>query len=291
MQEDKSNIVVYNDGELELNVSVENETVWLNRNQISELFGRDIKTIGKHISNVFKDKELEIYSTVAKFATLQNEGGREVKRDIEYYNLDLIISVGYRVKSQKGVRFRQWATSILKNYIQNGYVINGEKITNQRFKELENEVTLLKSKVENISNSLEDKILKPKQDIFYDGQIFDAYIFINDLLKLAVDEIILIDNYIDETVFTLFSKYPNIKIKIYTHTISKSLKLDFEKYRKQYNNIELFEFKKSHDRFLIIDKKEVYHIGASLKDLGKRWFAFSKLEIENLKILEKLKCN
>jgi hypothetical protein len=291
MQEDKLNIVVYNDGELELNVSVENETVWLNRNQISELFGRDIKTIGKHISNVFKDKELEIYSTVAKFATLQNEGGREVKRDIEYYNLDLIISVGYRVKSQKGVRFRQWATSILKNYIQNGYVINGEKITNQRFKELEHEVTLLKSKVENIINSIEDKTLKPKQDIFYDGQIFDAYIFINDLLKLAVDEIILIDNYIDETVFTLFSKYPNIKIKIYTHTISKSLKLDFEKYRKQYKNIELFEFKNSHDRFLIIDKKEVYHIGASLKDLGKRWFAFSKLEIENLKILEKLKCN
>ena len=291
MQEDKSNIVVYNDGELELNVSVENETVWLNRNQISELFGRDIKTIGKHISNVFKDKELEIYSTVAKFATLQNEGGREVKRDIEYYNLDLIISVGYRVKSQKGVRFRQWATSILKNYIQNGYVINGEKITNQRFKELENEVTFLKSKVENIINSIEDKTIKTKQDIFYDGQIFDAYIFINDLLKLAVDEIILIDNYIDETVFTLFSKYPNIKIKIYTHTISKSLKLDFEKYQKQYKNVELFEFKNSHDRFLIIDKKEVYHIGASLKDLGKKWFAFSKFEIENLKILEKLKCN
>jgi hypothetical protein len=291
MQENKSNIVVYNDGELELNVSVENESVWLNRNQISELFGRDIKTIGKHISNVFKDKELEIYSTVAKFATLQNEGGREVKRDIEYYNLDVIISVGYRVKSQKGVKFRQWATSILKNYIQNGYVINADKITNKRFKELENDVTLLKSKVENISNSLVDKTLKPKQGIFYDGEIFDAYVFINNLLKLAVDEIILIDNYIDETVFTLFSKYLNIKIKVYTHTISKSLKLDFEKYKKQYNNIELFEFKNSHDRFLIIDKKEVYHLGASLKDLGKKWFAFSKFEIENLKILEKLKCN
>lgn len=289
MQENKSNIVVYNDGELELNVSVENETVWLNRNQISELFGRDIKTIGKHISNVFKDKELEIYSTVAKFATLQKEGEREVKRDIEYYNLDLIISVGYRVKSQKGVKFRQWATSILKNYIQNGYAINGEKITNQRFKELEKEVIILKSKVENISNSLEDKTLKPKQGIFYNGEIFDAYVFINDLLKNATNEIILIDNYIDETVFTLFSKYPNIKTKIYTHTISKSLKLDFEKYQKQYKNIELYEFINSHDRFLIIDKKEVFHIGASLKDLGKKWFAFSKFEIENLKILEYLK--
>lgn len=291
MQENKSNIIVYNDGELELNVSIEQESVWLNLNQICELFDRDKSVISRHIKNIFLEKELEKISTVAKYATVQFEGGREILRDIEYYNLDVIISVGYRVKSQKGVKFRQWATSILKNYIQNGYVINGEKITNQRFKELENEVLLLKSKVENISNSLEDKTLKPKQDIFYDGQIFDAYIFINDLLKLAVDEIILIDNYIDETVFILFSKYPNIKIKIYTHTISKSLKLDFEKYRKQYNNIELFEFKKSHDRFLIIDKKEVYHIGASLKDLGKRWFAFSKLEIENLKILEKLKCN
>ena len=291
MQENKSNIIVYNDGELELNVSIEQESVWLNLNQICELFDRDKSVISRHIKNIFLEKELEKISTVAKYATVQFEGGREILRDIEYYNLDVIISVGYRVKSQKGVKFRQWATSILKNYIQNGYAINGEKITNQRFKELENEVLLLKSKVENISNSLEDKTLKPKQDIFYDGQIFDAYIFINDLLKLAVDEIILIDNYIDETVFILFSKYPNIKIKIYTHTISKSLKLDFEKYRKQYNNIELFEFKKSHDRFLIIDKKEVYHIGASLKDLGKRWFAFSKLEIENLKILEKLKCN
>jgi hypothetical protein len=212
MQENKSNIVVYNDGELELKVSVEQESVWLNLNQICELFDRDKSVISRHIKNIFLEKELEKFSTVAKYATVQFEGGREILRDIEYYNLDVIISVGYRVKSQKGVRFRQWATSILKNYIQNGYVINADKITNQRFKELENDVTLLKSKVENISNSLEDKTLNPKQGIFYDGEIFDAYVFINDLLKLAVDEIILIDNYIDETVFTLFSKYSNIKI-------------------------------------------------------------------------------
>ena len=201
----------------------------------------------------------------------------------------MIISIGYRVNSIKATKFRQWATSVLKNYIQNGYIINSDKITNDRFKELENDVILLKSKVENISNLLEDKTLKPKQGIFYDGQIFDAYVFINDLFKIAVDEIILIDNYIDETVFTLFSKYPNIKIKIYTKIISKQLKLDFEKYKTQYRNIELKEFKNSHDRFLILDKKEIYHIGASLKDLGKKWFAFSNFEIENLKILEKLK--
>lgn len=191
--------------------------------------------------------------------------------------MDVIISVGYRVKSQKGVRFRQWATNILKNYIQNNYVINGEKITNQRFKELENEVARLKSEVENISNLFEDKTLKPKQGIFYNGQIFDAYVFINDLLKSAVDEVLLIDNYIDETVFTIFSKYPNIKVKIYTQNITKQLKLDFKKYETQYQNIELIEFRNSHDRFLILDKKEVYHLGASIKDLGKKWFAFLSL--------------
>jgi hypothetical protein len=140
------------------------------------------------------------------------------------------------------------------------------------------------TKINQILNALEDKTLKPKQGIFYDGQIFDAYVFVNDLLKLATNEIILIDNYIDETVFTIFSKYPNIKIKIYTSNITKQLKLDFEKYQTQYKNIDLIQFKNSHDRFLIIDKKEVYHIGASLKDLAKKWFAFSKLEIENLKI-------
>ncbi|MFW3353660.1 hypothetical protein ACOTVQ_10010 [Aliarcobacter butzleri] len=137
--------------------------------------------------------------------------------------------------------------------------------------------------------ALENKSLKPKQGIFYDGEIFDAYIFINDLIKNAKDEIILIDNYIDESVFTLFSKYPNIKIKIYTQSITKQLKLDFEKYQKQYQNIELFEFKNSHDRFLIIDKKEIYHIGASLKDLGKKWFAFSKINLEIAELLGKLK--
>ena len=141
---------------------------------------------------------------------------------------------------------------------------------------------IIKSKIKN--NSLEFI-----QNIFYDGQVFDAYVFINDLLKLARKEVILLDNYIDETVFTFFSKYPNIKIKIYTQNISKQLKLDFEKYSKQYQNIELKEFKNSHDRFLIIDKKDIYHLGASLKDLGKKWFAFSKFEMNTFDVLVRLK--
>ncbi|MBE0515758.1 RhuM family protein [Sulfurimonas sp.] len=282
----KSDLIIYNDGELELDVSVKNDTVWLNRHQISELFGRDVKTIGKHIGNVFSDGELEKFSVVANFATTAHDGKTY---NVEYYSLDVIISVGYRVKSQKGVRFRQWATKVLKNYITDGYVINSEKITNQRFKELENEVVLLKSKVSNLSNSLEGTALKQKQGILFDGQIYDAYVFVNDLLKSAKNEVVLIDNYIDDTVFTLFSKYQNLKIKIYTQSISKQLRLDFQKYNSQYQNIELDEFKKAHDRFLIIDNTEIYHIGVSLKDLGKKWFAFSKFEMEALEILQRLK--
>ena len=275
---------------MELKVSVENETIWLTQKQLGELFNIEIHTINYHIKNIYKQKELLQNPTTRKIRIVQKEGNREVERDVEHYNLDMIISIGYRVNSITATKFRQWATSVLKNYIQNGYVINGEKITNQRFKELENDVINLKSKVENISNALEDKTLNTtKQGIFYDGQIFDTYVFVNDLLKLARNEIILIDNYIDETVFTLFSKYPNIKIKIYTSNITKQLKLDFEKYQTQYQNIELNEFKNSHDRFLIIDKKEIYHIGASLKDLGKKWFAFSKFEMQSLEILERVK--
>jgi len=197
--------------------------------------------------------------------------------------------VGYRVSSIKATKFRQWATSVLKNYIQNSYAINSDKITNERFKELENDVSLLKSQVANISKGLENNTIQPKYGIFYDGQIYDAYAFVNDLLKSAKSEVVLIDNYIDDTVFTLFSKYPNLKIKIYTGNISKQLKLDYQKYTSQYQNIELIEFKNSHDRFLILDKKEVFHIGASLKDLGKKWFGFSKFEMGTLDILGRLK--
>lgn len=284
-----SNTIIYNNGELELNVSIDNETVWLNRNQISELFGRDVKTIGKHINNVFSDGELEKVLTVANFATVQNEGGRAVKRDVEYYNLDVIISVGYRVKSHNGVKFRQWATSVLKSYIADGYAINSEKITNQRFKELENSVKLLSSRMDDISNLIKNDSTQPQEGIFFDGQVYDAYAFINDLIKSAKNEVILIDNYVDDSVFTLFSKYSNLKVIIYTQTITKQLKLDYQKYKVQYKNIKLHEFKNTHDRFIIIDNSKIYHIGASLKDLGKKWFAFSKFDMDALEILEKLK--
>ena len=277
-----SNLVVYNDGELELKVSVDSETIWLTQRQLAELFNVTVPNINMHIKAIYKDVELIKNRTIQNFLIVQKEGNREVERNVEHYNLDMIISIGYRVNSIKATKFRQWATSILKNYIQNGYAINSHKITEQRLLSLENDMQFIKSKIKN--NRLE-----LKENIFYDGQVFDSYSFINDLLKLAKSEIILIDNYIDDTVFTLFSKYPNISFIIYTSNISKQLNLDFEKYQKQYKNITLKTFKESHDRFLIIDKKEIYHIGASLKDLGKKWFAFSKMNLDINEILEKLK--
>ncbi len=288
-EQKKSNIVIYSEGELELNVSVNDETLWLTQKQISELFEVTISNINMHIKSIFNDEELFENRTIQKYLIVQQEGKRKVKREVEHYNLDVVISVGYRVNSKRATKFRQWATSVLKSYIQNGYVINSDKITHQRFKELENDVSLLKSKVENISNSLENRTLKQKEGIFFDGQTYDAYVFVNDLLKSTKGEVVLIDNYIDESVFTLFSKYPNLKIKIFTQSISKQLYLDYQKYKTQYQNIELQEFKNSHDRFLIIDKTEIYHIGASLKDLGKKWFAFSKFEISAFEILGRLK--
>ena len=178
---------------------------------------------------------------------------------------------------------------IIKTFANLRKIISQNISMFERFERVDQRLSIHDKNFDRLFEALEDKTLKAKQGIFYDGQIFDAYVFVNDLLKLATTEIILIDNYIDETVFTIFSKYPNIRIKIYTQNISKQLKLDFEKYSKQYQNIELKEFKNSHDRFLIIDKKNIYHLGASLKDLGKKWFAFSKFEMNTFDVLARLK--
>jgi len=274
----QSSVVVYNDGEIALNVSVDEDTVWLNRNQISDLFERDVKTIGKHINKVFLDGELVKFSTVANFATVQMEGEREVKRDVEFYNLDMIISLGYRVNSKKGVKFRQWATSVLKHYIQNGYAINTHKITEQRLSTLEHDVATIKSHIK--SNTLEFK-----QGIFYNGQIFDAYVLLSDFIKRAKITIVLIDNYIDESILTLFSKNHAVKFTIYTVSIPKQLQLDIEKYNKQYGNLDVKITKHFHDRFLICDDT-VYHFGASLKDLGHKIFAVNQMNISALEIVK-----
>ncbi|MDQ7060737.1 MAG: RhuM family protein [Sulfurimonas sp.] len=275
-----NNLIKYNNGEIELSVSFENDTAWLSQLQISELFETSSDNVSLHFKNIYKEQELDEHATTEDFSVVRQEGTRKVKRTIRHYNLDAVICVGYRVSSYKATKFRQWATSILKEYISNGYAINTHKITEQRLHNLENDMDLVKSKIK-------DNTLEIKQGIFYEGQIFDAYIFINKLLSNAKNEVILIDNYIDETILTIFSKYPNIKFTIKTKIVSKQLKLDIEKDNKQFNNLEIKISSKYHDRFLIIDNEELYHIGVSLKDLGNKIFAFNKMDIKNLEFLEK----
>ena len=273
----KNEIILYrpNEAAEHIEVRIDNETVWLNRHQIASLFGRDVKTIGKHINNALKE-ELEGITTVANFAIVHFEGERKVKRNIEYYNLDVILSVGYRVKSKQGVHFRIWANRILNNHLLQGFTINN-RINNLELN-LNKDFGSLSQRIDKIELLIASKNL-PQQGVFFDGKIFDAYIFANELIKSANQSIILIDNYVDETTLLMLSKRnPNCKAVIYTQKISPQLQLDLDKHNEQYPPISLKILKNSHDRFLIINQKELYHIGASLKDLGKKWFAFSKLD-------------
>lgn len=278
-------IVLYTPDELteHIEVRINEETVWLNRQQIAVLFGRDVKTIGKHINNVFSEGELQKHSTVANFAIVQTEGGRRIKRQIEHYNLDVIISVGYRVKSKQGTQFRIWATNVLRDYLLKGYALN------QRMNRIENNLENLSDEVHKISLQINTHLI-PTQGVFFDGQVFDAYELTSKIIKTAKKSIMLIDNYIDENTFIhLSKKNKNVKVVLFTKPATKQLLLDLQKANEQYGGFEVKNFTQSHDRFLIIDNKEVYHLGASLKDLGKKWFAFSKLEKTSVQsILEKI---
>ena len=263
----KDEIVLYAPDELaeHIEVRVQNDTVWLNRQQLSLLFERDVKTIGKHIANVL-DEELSGLPVVAKFATTASDGK---VYQTEHYNLEMIISIGYRVKSQKGIQFRIWANQILKDYLLKGYALNNR---------IEDNVQSLTEKVNQIDLQIHTNTI-PTQGIFFEGQVFDAYELFSKIIRKATTHIILIDNYIDETTLIhLSKKNPKVQALILTHPINKELELDIQKANHQYGNFKLKKFNKSHDRFLIIDQKEIYHLGASLKDLGKKLFAFSLLD-------------
>jgi len=266
----KNEIVFYQLDKLSehIEVKVENENVWLNRQQISVLFDRNVKTIGKHIANILRE-ELAGISVVANFATTASDGK---VYQTEHYNLDMIISLGYRVKSQRGIQFRIWANNILKDYLLKGYSVNN------RMNKLENEVQHLVQKV----NEIDFKIIThtiPTQGVFFDGQVFDAYELTSKIIRSAKKSIVLIDSYIDEnTIAQLAKKEKTVRVTLLCKSHSKTLLLDVQKAQEQYGNFELKLFPKSHDRFLIIDKNDIYHLGASLKDLGKKWFAFSKME-------------
>ena len=278
MEKQEGEIILYQpDGTLKLEVRLEDETVWLNRQQLAILFDRDVKTIGKHIGNALKE-ELANLETVAKFATVQKEGERNVIRQIEYYNLDMILSVGYRVKSQRGIEFRRWANQVLKEYLLKGYSIN------RRIEQLEKTVARHDERIEFFVRTS----LPPVEGIFFEGQIFDAYTFASDLGKSARQRIVLIDNYVDESTLMLLSKRkPEVEATIFTARISQILQLDIQRHNAEYPPVTVNEYRQSHDRFLIIDD-DIYHIGASLKDLGKKWFAFSRLHFSPQELLERI---
>ncbi len=277
----KNEIVLYRPNELAEHIEVwlEDETVWLSQAQMAMLFSQTKQNISLHINNCFKEGELEKMATVKESLTVQNEGKRSVRRKIEYYNLDVIISVGYRVKSKQGTQFRIWATQVLRDYLLKGYALN------QRMNRIENSVEHLANKVDVISLQIQSAEI-PNQGVFFDGQVFDAYKLASKIIRSAQKSITLIDNYIDEnTLFHLAKKKTRVKALLLTKKISKQMTLDVKKANEQYGNFEIKKFSKSHDRFLIIDESEIYHLGASLKDLGKKWFGFSKLDknsVENI---------
>ena len=280
----KNEIILYQTDELPQHIEVRldevNETFWLSLIQIASLFERDKSVISRHLKNIFKDNELDKNSVVAFFATTASDS-KTYK--VEYFNLDAILSVGYRVNSKRGTQFRVWANGVLKDYLMKGYALN------QRMNRIENNFDNLSNEISKISLQLKTQDL-PNQGIFFDGQIFDAYVFVADIIKKAKTDIVLIDNYVDETVLMLLAKRAkNVNATIYTKIISKQLQLDLAKHNSQYNHIKLKTFDISHDRFLIIDQKELYHLGASLKDLGKKWFAFSRMDSLVNQVLDQLK--
>ena len=273
-------IVMYQPDEtIRLEVRMDYETVWLTQAQMVELFQTTKQNVSLHVGNVFREGELNKEGTVKEYLTVQTEGNRNVIRKVKYYNLDVIISVGYRVKSKRGTKFRQWAAMILKNYLLKGYAIN------KRMELLEQRVTRTEEKIDFFVRTS----LPPAEGIFYDGQIFDAYRFVADLVRKAKRTIILIDNYVDDTVLSLLDKrQEGVEAIVYTKSVSEKLQLDIKRHNEQYTPIEVQQFNKAHDRFLLIDD-EVYHIGASIKDLGKKWFAFTLMhDIKAAELINKM---
>jgi hypothetical protein len=267
---EQGEIILYQPDEaVKLEVRLEDETVWLTQAQLVELFQSSKANISEHIKNIYEQGELEENSTVRDFRTVRQEGKRQVVRNISYYNLDAIISIGFRVNSKRGILFRQWANKVLKDYLLKGYSIN------RRLSELEQTVSEHSKKIDFFVRTS----LPPVEGIFFDGQIFDAYKFASDLIKSARQSLVLIDNYVDESVLLMLSKrQPGVTATIYTQRITPQFRL-LDRHNDQYPPVDVRTCKFSHDRFLIVDETDVYHIGASLKDLGKKMFAFSKLDI------------
>lgn len=270
-------IVLYQPNEtMKLEVRLENETVWLTQQQIADLFGTKRPAITKHLSNIFKSGELEEESTCSILEHMAADGSRTYST--KYYNLDVILSVGYRVNSVNATIFRRWANQVLKEYLLRGYSVN------QRLMQIEDRIDRRLSEHDRHLLMLDEKVdffvrtsLPPKEGILFQGQIFDAHVIISKLVESANTRIVLIDNYVDATVLTQLDKRkPGVKATIYTQEIKPILRQDLRRHNQQYPEITISLYHGAHDRFLIIDET-VYHIGASLKDLGKKLFAFSEM--------------
>ena len=276
IESSKGEIVMYQPDEtIRLEVRMGEETVWLTQQQMAELFATDRTSIAKHILNIYETDELEKDPTCAKIAQVRQEGNRKVKRNIVYYNLDVIISVGYRVNSKRGTKFRQWANKILKEYLLKGYVVD------TRIRVLESQVTEQGIQIRDLQNKVAFFVrssLPPVEGIFYDGQIFDAYAQIVSMIKQAKRSIVLVDNYVDETTLTMLSKRgANVSATIYTKQTAQQFQLDVQRHNQQYPPITIHACQRNHDRFLIIDDV-VYLFGASLKDAGKKLFAYIQMQ-------------
>lgn len=286
---EQGEIILYQPDEtVRLEVRLEDETVWLTQEQIANLFGTKRPAITKHLNNIYKSGELDIDSTCSILEHMGNDGKQ--RYTTKYYNLDAILSIGYRVNSKNATLFRKWANKVLKDYLLKGYSIN------QRLNEIEQRMDNKFFQIERTVAEHDRKIdffvrtaLPPVEGIFYNGQIFDAYKFATDLVKSARCSIVLIDNYVDETVLLMLSKRKvGVSATIYTQRITQQLQLDLDRHNSQYPPIDIRTYRDSHDRFLIVDETDVYHIGASLKDLGKKMFAFSKLNIPAVVITDLL---
>ena len=287
---DKSyELIKFEDGDFSLDVKVspKEDTVWLSQSDMARLFDVSKDNIGLHIKNILNDDELD-ESTTEESSVVQIEGNRKVIRRIKIYNLDMIIAVGYRVNSKRGTLFRRWANSILKQYLLNGYVINENRVivSNENYIELRNEVVSINDRLLKIEDKVFDKEYGLDK-LFFNGQFYDAYTLIQNIFEKAKEEIIIIDNYIDRSILDrLVFKKKDVRVIIYTNTnTSKINDIDINTFNKQYNNLKIINTLKVHDRFIIIDKIKLYHLGASIKDLGKKIFSISELDKELINTL------
>ena len=269
MNENIGEIILYQpDNNIRLEVRMQEETVWLTQAQMGQLFDCSTDNISLHLKNLYAEGEIEFKATSEEISVVRQEGKRQVVRNILHYNLDAILSVGYRVSSKNATQFRRWATSVLKDYLLHGRSIN------QRVERLEQRV----AKAEEQIGFFVRTALPPAEGVFYDGQVFDAYSFVADLIRSAHERVVLIDNYVDDSVLKALTKRnKEVSATIITRKISATLSVDLKRHNQQYPPVEIQTSDRFHDRFLITDQT-VYHLGASLKDLGKKLFAFNRME-------------